>query len=211
MDRWRRTVDPVDLLGEEAVPLTITFGGQPLEVLADKIERANVDVTDLRYALERQRSRILERTRRGVDLNGSTFAPYSTKGPYYYYPSRLGSAKSRSAAAARLGRKIGGTRTRLGIKFASYAAFKASLGRNVVDLTGPRAPHMLQAMVVRTKSGSEGTIGIYGSEADRAEGHNVGVPGRLPRREFFGWSASDEKDMVDDLEKIVAAKMEKIL
>lgn len=69
---------------------------------------------------------------------------------------------------------------------------------------------MLQAMVVRTPRPYEGVIGIYGNEADRAEGHNTGA-GHLPKREFFGASAKDEDAMGADIEKMMAARIDKLL
>ena len=189
------------------MPLSISFGGQSLSVIADKIEAAALTQADILYGLKRQKARILDRTARGVDLNGGAFAPYSTKGPYYYYPNKGAKPGQRRASAAAFGKKIGaGTRTRLGLKFASYAAFKASMGRGVVDLLGPKAPHMLQAIVVKTDSASAGTIGIYGPEADRATGHNTGF-GHLPKREFFGWGAGDDVEMMKDLDTIMSARL----
>lgn len=193
------------------MPLSISFGGQPLSIVADKIEKAGVTSADILYGLNRQKTRMLERTARGVDLNGSAFTPYSQRGPYYYYPNRGATPGARRASAGRLGKKIGaGVRTRVGLKFASYAAFKAALGRGTVDLFGPRAPHMLQAIVVKS-SGllGGGTIGIYGPEADRATGHNTGF-GHLPKREFFGWGANDEVLMLKDLETILSARLDDI-
>lgn len=191
------------------MPLEVRFSGRVPEQFAKDYEKAaTVTEADMLYVLNRQKSRILERTQRGVDINGSPFAPYSRRGPFYYYPGKA--AKSRSGAAGRFQRKVGGTRTRLGVKFASYADFKASLGRGVVDLTGPNAPHMLQAIVVRARGAAEGIIGIYGSEADRAEGHNTGT-GRLPRREFFGFGPADEAAANKDLEMILSTRIEKIL
>ncbi|WP_394766346.1 hypothetical protein [uncultured Paludibaculum sp.] len=94
------------------------------------------------------------------------------------------------------GIKIGGNqflRTRFGIKFASYAAFKQSLGRSVVDLYGPRAPHMLQALTVRVAEDRKGVIlGIYGEAARRARGHQYGNAAKhLPQRRFLGAMPED--------------------
>lgn len=192
------------------MPLSISFGGQPLSIVADKVEAAGLTSTDILYGLNRQKARILDRTARGVDLNGSAFAPYSTRGPYYYYPNRGATPGARRASAGRLGKKIGaGVRTRVGLKFASYADFKSALGRGTVDLFGPRAPHMMQAIVVKSTGGDSGTIGIYGPEADRATGHNTGF-GHLPKREFFGWGAGDEAAMLKDLDKILSARLDDI-
>jgi hypothetical protein len=203
------------------MPLSVSYGGQPVELLARRIAHDGLlTVEDLLYALNRQKTRILERTARGVDVNESPFAPYSTHGPYYFYPVRFSKTyhigaftkqnRTRGAAASRFAKKVGGSRTRLGVKYASYAAFKSALGRSAVDLMGPSAPHMLQAIVVKATSPEAGVVGIYGSEADRAEGHNVGA-GRLPKREFFGWGPKDEEAMIADLEKMQTARLGKIL
>lgn len=225
----------------------IRFGNskEPIGNVMERVERAMVPTTgDLLYAGQRQRTRVLARTARGVDVNETAFAPYSTRGPYYYYPGK--DAKNRGAAVTRFARQVGlktragktntyrvtrtrvsasrlgekkawAQRTRLGIKFSSYAAFKASLGRAFVDLRGPRAPHMLQGIIVRVRDfvlGNETTVspdpnstkepantitlGIYGEEAERAEGHNTGA-GRLPKRRFFGASEQDKIDMINDI------------
>lgn len=193
------------------MPISIKFGGQSLDLLADKLEKAGLTASDIRYGLERQKTRILDRTQRGVDMNGSAFKPYSTDGPYYYYPNRGATPSQRRASAGRLGKKIGaGKRTRVGLKFASYAAFKSALGRGTVDLTGVSAPHMLQSMVIRSSGLLGGTIGIYGPEADRATGHNTGY-GNLPQREFFGWGRNDEAIMLKDMETILTARLDQIL
>lgn len=211
------------------MPVTFQFG-KASEFVANFKAAASITVGDVLYALNRQKSRILDRTMKGVDVNGAGFAPYSTNGPYYYYPGKA--SKNRSGAAGRFAKKVGGTKTRLGVKFASYAAFKASLGRSVVDLMGPSAPHMLQAIVVRvagrtitdgfSPSGgdnrpidggvgaeAQGTIGIYGPEADRAEGHNTGA-GHLPKREFFGFGAADEQAVVDDIATMQGARLDQL-
>lgn len=183
--------------------IIVAFGGQPVEILAKNIEKSGVRSSDIRYALERQKTRILERTARGVDINEAAFKPYSEKGPFYYYPGRL--SKNRRAAAGRVAKKTGGARTRVGVKYKSYGDFKRSLGRSFVDLLGPSAPHMLQSILVKAGD-TEGTIGIYGPEADRAEGHNTGA-GHLPQREFFGASVKDEEMIGNDIETLLGARI----
>jgi phage gpG-like protein len=72
---------------------------------------------------------------------------------------------------------------------------------------------MLQAMVTRAPASASGgeltaTIGIYGDEADRAEGHNEGSPKtKLPRRRFLDASASDQKAMAADVADRVQARV----
>eukprot|EP00456_Euglypha_rotunda_P039308 TRINITY_DN30251_c0_g1_i2.p1 TRINITY_DN30251_c0_g1~~TRINITY_DN30251_c0_g1_i2.p1 ORF type:complete len:163 (+),score=35.56 TRINITY_DN30251_c0_g1_i2:172-660(+) len=155
---------------------------------------AQVEETDIGYALDRDKERILERTARGLDFNGLPFHPYNSTRPYYDYPGK-GTA-NRGANRATAFRKVskGGIaehlfdatdkraygyekRGRLGIKYASYGAFKAALGRSWVDLTGARAPHMLQALVVRVK-GMIGSIGIY--EIGRAVQQECRDRSRMP-------------------------------
>lgn len=134
------------------------------QVFADLEKAAQPTIGDLLFAGQRQRSRILMRTSRGIDADGGTFAPYSLKGPVYYYPGKTatGRRKSVKRIADKLGitgnRKVinvkGATtqyvqKTTLGLKFSSYAALKAAFGRLNVDLRGIVAPHMLQALIVR--------------------------------------------------------------
>jgi hypothetical protein len=207
--------------------MAVTIKGDAAGVITRWKQGVKITQADATYALERQRTRILERTARGVDYSGRPFAPYSTNGPYYYYPNgRVGTSKfsdrQNRAAASRLKRKLvaksgtnaaGGirlTRSGKGIVFDSYAAFKAWLGRSVVDLFGPRAPHMLQAMLVKVGSGivTEGRIGIYGQEADRASGHQYGAR-RLPQRKFLGASVEDKEIVKADILKRIAARLTK--
>lgn len=181
-----------------------TISADPVELLGKFVKDLEPIEEDFFYAGNRQKSRILGRTERGVDVNEQPFAAYSTKGPYYWYPDR--NLKNRGAARNRFFKTTAGqyghihagvAKTRTGVKFPSYAAFKAELGRAFVDLTGPRAPHMLQAIVVIFRAGLL-VIGIYGDEGKRASGHNTGTK-TLPRRHFFGASASDKTAMAKDL------------
>ena len=234
----------------------ITFrtsrGGDPVAHIRALKAAAEVTTEDLLYAGQRQRTRILDRTRAGVDVDGVPFAPYSTKGPYYYNPSailggsgirhltrqrniehafsvkgastgrEIGSLKGR---AKRLLKKLGGetlygsakslshgemrlSKSGQSIRFESYAAFKAWLGRTCVDLTGPRAPHMLQAIQTKVEGLKMLVLGIYGPKADIAQGHNEGAR-NLPQRHFFGASYADLKQMACDIGDRVAARMKR--
>lgn len=91
-----------------------------------------------------------------------------------------------------------------------YAQFKATLGRRGVDLRGPRAPHMLQAIQVRVEGSGETAaavrLGIYGEAAKRANAHNAGG-GRLPQRRFFGVGKGDKPDAVKDLRDRIRARL----
>lgn len=180
-----------------------TSSGRTLSQLASAIAGApRVTRATALLAVEAQRTRMLRRTAEGKDVHGRPFAAYSADGPYYHNPNgrlKAGavSDKQQRAAVNRLKRKVPGSReSRTGktLKFESYAAFKKWLGRVGVDLRGPKAPHMLQAMAVKVTGQDadirEMRIGIYGPSADRAQGHNDGA-GRLPKREFFGASRED--------------------
>jgi hypothetical protein len=217
-------------------------GGDPAEYIIRLANGAKPTEGDALYAAQRQKTRMVERTLRGVDVNERAFEPYSTNGPVYYYPlGRVGrtkaTAKQKKAAVRGLLKRtagvtairseyggymgVGGVKTRsgTGIRYESYADFKASLGRAGVDLTGPRAPHMLQAIGVRagnrgfasigdeTVAGkstpvTEFAIGVYGEAAGRASGHNTGFSPRWKRRHqryFFGASAADLQAMASDI------------
>lgn len=106
------------------------------------------------------------------------------------------------------------------LKAPSYQWFKqVFLGRSGVDLFGIRAPHMLQALLVRF-GGSEQPpdripalnsnpgepldveLGLYGEEAARGSGHNEGF-GALPRRHWLGFGRGDG-------EKIAAIVLDRV-
>ncbi len=146
-------------------------GIEPEQFILQVGNNAKPTEGDALWAAQRQRTRIVERTLAGVDVDGAPFEPYSQNGPYYYYPNgRVGRTKfekkkNRSAVKRLLGRLnadsdrasavgvtlgTGGKATRggEGIRFESYDDFKRSLGRTRPDLMGPRAPHMLQAIAV---------------------------------------------------------------
>lgn len=216
--------------------LTGPNGQDPRTAIRMDIHAATtVTVGDLLFCGQIFRSRILARTAKGLDVNGAPFVGYSQRGPYYFYPNREagtvrfgeGSAspqiKARAArrtAAANRYKKTGklGVRTPYGIRYASYGAMKAALGRSTVDLFGAEQhTHMLNCLLVKcggvelpqsadaflhdtgemaafeqNQPASQLALGFYGPEAERAKGHNEGVPSRgLPKREFFGLSQED--------------------
>lgn len=165
-------------------------------------QAAQVTSADKLYVGQAYRTMVVQDTLDGKDRNGQAFAPYSTNGPYYYYPTgKVNRAslttKQRKGQVGRFLKKIqpvidfyfendtphGGelfpvkTRSGVGIRFESYADFKLSLGRTNVDLTGPTAPHMLQSLVVR-EEGEGVLVGFYGEEAARAKGHDHGIARR---------------------------------
>lgn len=218
-------------------------------VMNDMIAAAQVTDADLLYAGERFKAMMLERTDKGLDVDGRQFAPYNDTRPYYYYPAKNGlgvrptiqfsrnkayglgmshqtvlkSVRKELEKRDRYYRRLGlkgpsvkfgmGTlgvgegeaskTTFSGIKFSSYAAFKAALGRGTVDLFGPSAPHMLQSIIVSAKN-MVLVVGIYDEEmAAKARGHNNGVPGRLPQRRFFDVSPEE----IVAMEKAVAERL----
>jgi hypothetical protein len=191
------------------VGLSFITSRDPNAYILSLKQQAKPTTAMLELVVEQFKTDMLEKTARGVDFEERPFAPYSTKGPYYYYPNgRIGakgqSLKLAQGAAKRLQKKInaGEVTAGGGIKFASYAEFKKALGRTNVDLTGPRAPHMLQAIVRTTRGGLEVSLGIYGAEAARASGHNNGGK-NLPQRKFFAVSAKDKENMRLRLLKLV--------
>jgi hypothetical protein len=195
--------------------------------------RKAVQVTkaDLLYAVQRQRTRVLDRTQSGLDANGRAFKAYSQNGPYYFYPSaHLGTSKAaiktRKRAVSRILKltggyadyafekglsSVGGAKTRdgLGIRFESYADAKASFGRAGVDLFGlTNHPHMLQALEVQVPSDTEARLGVYGEAAGRARGHNEGTKS-LPKREWLKAAGSDLLAMSKDIYERVSARLRK--
>jgi hypothetical protein len=174
------------------------------------------------------KAQILDRTERGVDADGRPFAPYNTTRPFYWNPytgKNISSWQAQNRSMNRMLKKLGagnngilrdgkgkelarrgGTGT--SIRFQSYDAFKRSLGRSNVDLTGPRAPHMLQALQVRAVAGGV-TVGIYGEAAARAAAHNAGVPGRLPQRRFLGATTEDRQHILKLLSTQVRGRIKK--
>ncbi len=200
------------------VRVRIKIKDTPLVKLAMNRQELQPLPEELLAAGHRQRSRIIKRTARGLDWQEKPFAPYSTKGPYYYYPAHHSRGeRSRTRATARILRKVQksrygkdarATRSGLGIRFENYAAFKRSFGRSNVDLMGMQAPHMMQSIVVRVQ-GSTIIIGIYDrKKAKIASGHNIGIPGRLPRRHFFDVSDKDKREIKKDITDQLIARME---
>lgn len=226
-------------------------GSDPMKFVLDIAAASKPTVSDALFAAQRQRSRIVKRTLSGVDVDGASFEPYDTTRVFYYYPNgRVGrdkfTIKKNKSAVNRLLRittgptefrseyqgyeGVGGTKTRSGqgIRFESYADFKASIGRAGVDLTGPKAPHMMQAIMVAVNGRSFGTqdssgggsdtaeeftVGIYGETAARAKGHNTGFNPRWRRRHqrrFIGASAADLTAIVGDIRGRISARIQAV-
>jgi hypothetical protein len=191
--------------------MKVTIDTSGLDRLREATKKGLLRVreVDLLYAGQRQIERILDRTARGQDSEGSQFTPYKkSKRPYYYYPtSTSGLPRDRAAITKRYQVRMGGTVTRsgTGIRFDSYGDMKRSLGRAGVDLTGVRAPHMLQALVA-TVTDNTIWIGIYGAEAARAEGHNEGTQ-NLPRRHFLDVNDEDVRMIGEDIAALMGQRI----
>ena len=191
--------------GDSTCTFTMTDGGDPVEFFAELGDGADFREADLRACIEEYRTEVLDKTMyQGVDVEGNQFVDYNETRPDYYDPAPGGTAKQQQAAVNRFLRRsslvhehyesigkghiaTGGEPSRTGrtVKFPSYGDFKRSLGRNKVDLLGPKTPHMLMNLVVQMFSPTEGAIGIYNEPfASRAEGHNEGA-GHLPKRRFL--------------------------
>jgi len=180
--------------------LRLTGGGDPVRVVAAHVDALLPTEADVLAICEWKRARVVSLTGQGRDYLGRPFAPYSTRAPYTWYPHGHGtkSPKQRAAAAKRFAKKLGaGSVTASGgVRFESYAAFKRALGRSGVDLTGPSAPHMLQALVSRVVGPLEGRIGIYSADkAEIAEYHTTGTA-RMPQRRFLGTAPEDVRIMI---------------
>src|SRR5579863_9082562 len=64
-------------------------GADPLFVVHGEVEALTLITTgDMLLCGQLFRTRIRQRTAAGIDVDGSPFAPYSEKGPYYLYPNR---------------------------------------------------------------------------------------------------------------------------
>lgn len=199
-------------------------GGDPENDLRQMRRGFEFTARDVQYGADRQRARMLQRTeQKGVDVNGTPFKPYSEKGPYYYNPNakdqaevlgagavgRIAAKKStirreatfrQKAAVNRLATKTGAAKSSTGrtLKFDSYADFKRSLGRTVVDLRGPRAPHMLQAVTAKVQHAArQFIIGVYGRKAALARAHNAGDG--VPKRRWFAASREEMKQIGKDI------------
>jgi hypothetical protein len=197
-------------------------GSDPSVTIHGEIEAlSTITAGDMLLAGQIFRTKIRQRTAAGVDVDGAPFAPYSERSPYYFYPNKEAAGSNREARAtaarnrhAKTGRI--GKRTPLGIKYESYAAMKAAMGRTNVDLySGLQHPHMLDAILLRVagfeidQSGgamltgggaldafennqpnTQLTMGFYGPEAQRARGQDKGNS-KTPRRHFFGLNQED--------------------
>jgi len=162
---------------------------------------------ELRDAMQAQKQRILDRTEHSIDATGRAFAPYANKHPFYWYPQK--GLKNPKATIRLVHNRTGktGQRTKTGIRYASYAAFKASLGAYQPDLRGPKSPHMMDQMRVDARK-DEASLTISGEKGDIASYHMDGT-NRMPARPFFGFSDDDADTIALFLENALADRIEK--
>ncbi len=196
-----------------------------LDGLADRITKASViTIGDALFVANHIDQTIHQSTAQGIDFEDSPFKPYNETDPYYYYPF-AGQGHNHEHIQRELGRlhkQLGGQRTKTGIKFVSYGAFKRSLGAAVVNLYGPADPHMLDAFEVRVngvvfKLGSYDnpapasvvTLGIYNEKGRLAAIHNEGL-GRQPERRFFELSQRAADRIIFDIQTRIAERLSKI-
>ena len=218
------------------MPFTGPGGSNPVDYVRRISVAAQPTEGDIKYALGRHAQRVQERTANGIDYQGSAFAPYSTRGPYYHDPSRESrfagytTLKMRRNVAQHHARFYGGVHKRgtTTVKYESYAAFKAARGVGAVDLGGMEGS-LLPAIRIRVgdemgvdeaanvglesfpQPASEGSFGIYDEPMARiAEGHNNGIPGRLPQRMFIGVSDEDAARIVSDINLRILERLEQI-
>lgn len=193
------------------IEMKISAGDRSLDrFMKDLTGALRITKADLLSALRKQKKRILERTARGVDADGMPFAPYSQKGPYYWYPNegKAMTVRGKKRSAKSHAKKYNGKVTGTGVRFESYAAFKRSLGTTVVNLRGPRPPHMLEQLRVTAYDAKRGIIEISGEAADRAFKHNVGTD-LLPRRTFLAFGSSDEDAIARDFEASILKRVQR--
>jgi hypothetical protein len=177
-------------------------------------------VGDLLTAASNQVSRVQSRTVRGVDYQGRPFYPYANKKPYYV-PTETG--PNRARRQKQLASRTGGLAIKktYGIRYDSYAAYRRATGHPTVDLGGMSGRLLSNiesrsgGQTLRHSTGyanrtisidqyptpaTQFEYGIYSSPADEiAEGHNNGVPGKLPKRRFLDSSQSDIASMESDI------------
>ena len=71
----------------EFATFTAPGGGDPAAHVRQMIEAAHTTTGDMLLCGQIVRSRIVQRTAMGTDMNGAPFAPYSVRGPVYIYPN----------------------------------------------------------------------------------------------------------------------------
>ena len=133
---------------------------------------------------------IRERTERGVDVNGSQFAPYS-EGYRKRKAKELGSADVVDLFGFQNHTHMLNT-----IVFHT-GGLDAQLSNGVHPVEGGDPLYHFE-------------VGIYGDEAKRAEWHNTGA-GRNPQRHFFDASQDDLQQMEAGIGQLIQARIQKVL
>ncbi len=124
-------------------------GDQVVDLFAQAEKLALPTVGDLLFAGQRQKSRILLRTGRGLDVNGSAFHGYSTKGPIYYYPG--GPANNSAAATPKEEKKSASKRKAATNRVANLIGLKGKNSRTVIAKGANSGTHA--QYVQRTRTG----------------------------------------------------------
>ncbi len=227
-----------------SVFIRTTSGGKSVTDFIVRVQKAYTPTAgDALHAGAFQVSRLSKRTDSGHDAEGKIFAPYSKNGPYYYNPNgRVNPAERRQISLKSQKTKVTNALKNRGIKgaqksstgksirFENYAAYKRWTGARNVNLRGPSAPGMRDA--IQMKAGgrtfypnerrsmfsvtsnrthvSELRIGVYGDEAKKATGHQYGNPAtKLPKRQFLGATGSDLRSMTDEMMQHMRARASK--
>ncbi len=136
---------------------------------------------DILFAMQRQRTRIVQRMDRGIDADGQPFAPYS---PAY--------AKKRDKS----GRNVSPVDLTWSGRMRNSMQVSADNFR-----LGPGASEERIGLKDFKSKARQGRVGIYDPEnAAKAEGHNEGTA-KLPRRHFLDSSPEDNRNVALDLEE----------
>lgn len=199
----------------------ISTGESPNEYFNRINLLTSVTVGDAISAAALSNGEIIGKTVSGQDYQGNTFAPYSSKSPYYHSP--LGgnySRKYRMATTLHFSRyyNVGRAKGGLSIRFENYAAYVlATRGSGVVDLGGAEG-RVLGNLEAKsggvTSRGAEAVNwpldsnmqpadswaqGIYDESAGEiASAHNYGL-GRMPKREFMNESDGTTEKVVEHI------------
>lgn len=188
--------------------------------IGTRVSRVRVTRAQATLLMEEQRSRIVRRTLSGVDADENPFKPYSTKGPIYVKIGSGTTPSKRARSAQALSRKVGRKTGRRGsgvtpiggitpggyLKAKSYSWLKLDfLGRSNVDLTGLRAPHMLQSMTSRVIRATNRGVAVQLGFQDPRKG--AIASGNNQTRPFFGFGTKDIKLIARKVRAIVSKQI----
>lgn len=195
--------------------LSIRSTGEPILVTIDK--KLKMSKAEALLIASLQRTRILERLDKGVDVDGKKFVEYSTA-PFYHTVRTAGRGAARAAHLVRATKRLYNrlttkqernksgapriSRTGKSIFFpGGYRQYKEWLGRRpgLVDLT--ESAKMRQAIQMKATQDATSTgvrMGVYGDElGTRAAAHNTGSG--VPKRHWFDVSRRDIREMRQDI------------